>query len=362
MKKLFIYLVLLCTTGNLFAQQSGNAAKTFEVPENRITRRFTFNLEKGGKMQVDLTYLKDLSLIRNIDSIIRDFLRDMEPLRDSLGSKLSSRRIDYVFDTSSLKKVRIQVFPPRGSNFLVSNSDAALLKLEQDTIHLVMQLEEKPGSGKGYTRYCRVSFFLNELVNISSYMDGQLNEKISILQANMNKPWSQTNDRQVYLKGYPDITAPGTKGSTHGGTVLSYRLSVDAQNYKNYFVPSFTYGLAISSGANLVRREFVLSSENHFMFSKNSAGKLETFRNTFLSVSYGVGGKLFFGSNGAVLQPLITAGFLARRRGEFFEKNTVKIGVGRFNFGGGSTKIDPGFYFNDFFKSMTPALRVVQHF
>ena len=363
MKKLIIYLVLISTTGNLFAQQASNAEKMFDVPENRITRRFTFQLEKGEKMQVDLSRLNDLSRISNIDSMIREFLRDMEPLRDSLGSKLASRRIDYMMDTSSMKKLRIQVFPPRGSNFLVSNSDAASLKLEQDTIHLVMKIEEKPGpAGKGYTRYCRVSFFLNDLVNISSYMDGQLNEKISALRANMNNAWSRAGNSQLHLKGYPDITAPGTKGSIHGGTVLSYRLSIDAQNYKNYFVPSFTYGLAISTGANLVRHEFEVSAENHFIFSKNSTGKLETFRNTFLSVSYGVAGKLFVGSNGAVLQPVITAGFLARRRGDIYEKNTVKIGLGRFNFGGGSTKIEPGFYFNGSFKSMTPTLRVVQHF
>jgi hypothetical protein len=71
MKKMFICLVLISTTGNLFAQQSTNAEKMFEVPENRLSRRFSFQLEKGEKMQVELTHIADLSLISNIDSMIR---------------------------------------------------------------------------------------------------------------------------------------------------------------------------------------------------------------------------------------------------------------------------------------------------
>jgi hypothetical protein len=363
MKKMFICLVLISTTGNLFAQQSTNAEKMFEVPENRLSRRFSFQLEKGEKMQVELTHIADLSLISNIDSMIREFLRDVQPLRDSLGGRLSSRRIDYIIDTSSMKKLRIQVFPPRGSNFLVNNGEAATLKLEQDSIHFLMKFEEKPGtSGKKYIRYCRVSFFLNDLVNISSYMDGQLDEKINTLRANMNNTWLQAGNRQVSLKGNPDITAPAAKGSIHGGTVLSYRLSIDAQNYKNYFVPSFTFGLAISTGANLIKREFVISAENHFTFSKNNSGKLESFRNTFLSLSYGSGGTLSFGANAAFLRPVITAAYLIKQRGDIYEQHTFKIGLGRFSFGGGSTKIEPGFYFNSSFKSMTPTLRVVQYF
>jgi hypothetical protein len=165
MTKTFCFLMLLISiTGTIFAQnQATKADKTFEIPPNYASRRFTIDLGRGNKMQIELVALEDLKRFTNIDSLIRSFFKDIEPLKDSLGDESFSRRIDYVTDSMGLVKIRIQQIRPKGSSFVVKDGDAAVLKLEQDTINFLGAVPfvadytlRKPFRD---TRYYRVSFF-----------------------------------------------------------------------------------------------------------------------------------------------------------------------------------------------------------
>ena len=73
MKKVIIVLMLFVSIhADLCAQDSKSKVdKAFEIPENIIiSRRFYINLEKGNKLEIDLTDITDLQKIANIDSLL----------------------------------------------------------------------------------------------------------------------------------------------------------------------------------------------------------------------------------------------------------------------------------------------------
>ena len=295
MKKIF-FLMMLITGINResFAQEKINADKTFDMPSTNIRRMFIIDLDKGNKMQIELSNIDDLDRLNNIDSIVQTFVHDITPLKDSLMDELVIKKIDYIIDTTSFKKIRIQKFQSAGSSFIVSNGQASSLKLEQDTITLTGKIAATV-SGPYFSKqqgfhYYRVSFFLNNLNDLAAYMDGRLNEKIKTLKELSRKNnWVKETDGTMHPKNNPGFKSTGAYGYVGGGDQLNIRASIDVQNYKNYFVPSITLTAAIIVNNNLVRHEFAVGGESHFAFAKNSNGKLDAFRNSFLTISYGRG-------------------------------------------------------------------------
>jgi hypothetical protein len=370
MKKTWYYLVLVMSiTGQAFAQNSeSNNDKIFDLPANIASRRFYVDLGKGNKLQLELSEMEDLKRFLNMDSVIRVFLADIEPLKDSLGDDLLSKRIDYTTDSTGRTRIRIQQFRPKGSSFVLRNRDIAALKLDQDTINFtgVVSFIARYPMRKAFTssRHYRLSFFLNNLSDIKNYMDGSVNKKLLALQNNLSSPWATTSDRSgVYLQAEPAISARIPKGYVAGGDFLNFRISVDVQNYKNYFVPSFSLGAGFIISNSYFKRDIMLSWDPHFFFANNSQGRLNTIRNDFLTLTWGQGlvqdneprkeSHLLF---------IMSLAYLIKREGEYFEKNTFRLGAGRLSLFGGKTKIEPAMYFNNFFKGVTPGLRLIQSF
>ncbi|HKH63455.1 MAG TPA: hypothetical protein VKA49_21610 [Flavitalea sp.] len=370
MKKTFCFLMLLISiTGTAFAQDKPTKAdKTFDLPPNYPKRRIAVDLGKGNKMQIEVAAMEDLRRFANMDSLIRAFLKDIEPLKDSLGDESFSRRIDYVTDSMGLSKIRIQQFKPKGSSFVVREGDAAVLKLEQDTINFigVVPFIAKYTFRKAFadTRYFRVSFFLNDLFDLPQYLDGNLNKKIESLLDNTKSDWNTTAQKgTAFLKTDRSISAKQPGGYLGAGDYLNFRFSVDIQNYKHYFVPSFSLGAGLILSTTHFKRDIVLSWDPHFFFAKDSLDKLRTFRNDFLTLTWGQGIVQDYNPRKeSHLLFIMSLGYLIRRNGDYFEKNTFRIGAGRLSLFGGKTKIEPVMYFDNFFKGVTPGLRLIQSF
>ena len=370
MKKTFWLLMLVTSiTGTVFAQDNNSKSdKVFDLPPGYPSRRFSIDLGKGNKMQIELVNLEDLDRLGNIDSVIRVFLKDIEPLKDSLGDESMSRRVDYATDTIGIKKIRVLLSKPKGSNFVVADGDVAALKIEQDTIHILgsSSFVASYPLRKAFTdvRYYRISFFLNDLAELGSYADGSLNPKIQALRNTTPPEWNTTAQRgRAFLKTDQSISAKRPAGFVGGGDFLNFRISVDLQNYKHYFVPSFSLGAGIILSTPHFKRDIVLSWDPHFFFAKDNHDKLKTFRNDFVTLTWGQGlvhdnqprkeSHLLF---------IMSASYLVKRDGDYFEKNTLRIGAGRLSLFGGKSKIEPVIYFNDFFKGVTPGLRLIQSF
>ncbi len=363
-------MLLTGITSTAFAQEElkSNSDKTFDLPSNFAKRKFTMDLGRGNKMIFEIEHVGDLDRFINIDSILNAYLKDMEPFKDSLTDELTSKRIDYIIDSTPVRKIRIQQYQPKGSNFAVTDSQVSALKLEQDTIHLSGKVVFYPK----YTlrkrfrdvRSYRVTFILNNLNDLPGYINGSLNEKVLVLRENVDKNQWVTRNNKATLKTDPSITAPVVHGYVAGGDYLNIRVSVDAQNYKSYFVPSFSLGAGlIISSHGYFKRDVVLSWDPHFFFDKNAQGNLKTFRNDFLTLTYGQGPiRDNEPRKESRLLAIISLGYLVHRSGEYYDDHTIRLGMGRLSLFEGKTKIEPVIYFNNFFKGVTPGLRWIQSF
>jgi hypothetical protein len=182
-----------------------------------------------------------------------------------------------------------------GSSFLVDRGGLAALRTVQDTIHLIGILPNPPkpadNTSRTNPRYYHFSFYLNDWSEIRNYLNGELNAKIKTLQTRINEKWIKTWGSH-HMKADNSITATQRRGYAAGYSFLTGYLSVNAQNYKNYFVPSFSVGLR----ATLTNKERSLKWvpgvlwEPHFFFAKDVQDKLKTYRNDFLTLTYAQGG------------------------------------------------------------------------
>ena len=153
------------------------------------------------------------------------------------------------------------------------------------------------------------------------------------------------------------------EGSEAGGDFFTLRFSVDAQNYKNYFVPAFSLGGGLIISHDEFKRDIGLLWEPNFFFAKNAQGNLQTFRNDFLTLTFGQGPVRDFSPlKESTFITVISFGYLIHRQGEFIDKRSFRIGAGNLSLFEGKTKIEPSFYFTDFFKHVTPSLRWIQSF
>ena len=371
MKKLILMLALLTSAGvATYAQSSNSRQDPFEVSADNFRRQYFFDLGNGNKAEIKLTEKSNLDYLKNLDSLIRTVVDDLTPFKDSLSNPLASKRILYLMDAPDIVKIRIQTFPPSSVNdYVKSNGVTASLKITQDSLVIT-------GSVGGRYRksffplrpvydYYQVSFYLNDITDLAGYMDGRLNKKVAVLHDNLNKVWLAKKGK-VHIKTDSTITAVADRGNIGTGNLYIARFSIDIQNYKNHFIPSTTLAAGIVSSHNLKRREFSLGTEFHFPFSTDSSGKTHSNPNLFLTLSYGIARidpKASKTSIGSVsLYPYISISYLIQRKGDLFDKHSFKIGMGRFSLFGGSTKVEPSFYFNHFLRTLTPSFRIVQQF
>jgi hypothetical protein len=372
MKKTICFLVLFTSIApGLCAQSNNKADKAFEVPENIIfTRRFMVQLNKENRMQIELSDIADLDRLANIDSLLQQFLEDIAAIKDSLSDALTAKRIDYVTDVQGRKKIRFQQFQQKGTSYLIDKGQLALLKTQQDTINIIGIIINPPKAKQKISlinpRYYRILFYLNNITDLTAYMNGMLKEKIATIQNNINGKWPVVLGSGFhYIKKDPGITADKPKGFTLNGTgdFLSGNLSVNVQNYKNYFVPSFSVGIKVTftNRDRTFKWEPGLSWEPHFLFARNDQNNLHTYRNDFLMLTYGQGGTRDHDPRkDFAYSAVFSLGYLINRNGDYFDKNTFRLGAGKIQFY--KTNIEPVVYFNNFFKGVTPGIRISQYF
>jgi hypothetical protein len=101
--------------------------------------------------------------------------------------------------------------------------------------------------------------------------------------------------------------------------------------------------------------------EPHFLFAKDSSGKLRTFRNDFLTLTYAQGGtKEYDPRKEFSFSAAFSLGYLIRRDGAYFENHTFRLGGGKIQML--KTSVEPSLWFNNFFKGVTPGIRITQYF
>jgi len=363
MKKIMYMLMLtLSIKGAAFAQDQDTAPlnekdKTFEFPDRYFHTRFLIALGKKNRLRLDLLDQKGLAKLPDVDSLLHVFIQDMEPFKDSLADEMSTKTIDYRIDAPGRKKIRIQQFKAKGPSFVLDKEDLSALKLEQDTVYIL-------------TNSYRITLFINQLGRLPSLVNGTIDAKIHTLQQSKNrKDWVHNeNNNRVHLRTDKDITARrpwGDRIQPNDQLLISPSMSI--QNYKNYFVPSFNLGMLFilnnsTSVADKSRYKYKIGAywEPHFLFSNNQ-GKLQTFRNDFITLTFGFGPKDPSVQEKSSLLNEISLSYLVGNKGGFYDKNTFRLGLDKIVLFK-NTSIEPLLYFNNFFKNVTPGLRITQSF
>jgi hypothetical protein len=373
MRQTFIILLsLLSISGISFAQQrvkESMTEKTFGIPMVTMVREYQIDLGNGNEFRVSVSEVSELGLLANIDSILQVFMLDMVPLKDSFADPARSKRFDYVIDTGGIKKIQITQFRPMSDHFLINRAGISALKMEQDTIIISGFLRNNSiFKNKQAVSYFQIKLFLNLVSELPNIVDGRLNEKMKTIIGTLNSSFQPVF--RPMLNGLYQIKADTSiflrrSGGAHfrNNSGVNLYIATNIQNYKNYFVPSVSLGMAFRLNNGLTTHDLGLYWEPQFLFAMNpSQNKLNTYQNDYITLFY----KLGYTSNNYRHQyqlfnfhPFISIGWLYRQEGSFFDEHSFQLGVGILTFLGGSVSIEPQLYFHNFFENVTPGLRLV---
>ncbi|HZE86462.1 MAG TPA: hypothetical protein VE035_19210, partial [Puia sp.] len=188
-------------------------------------------------------------------------------------------------------------------------------------------------------------------------------ERILSLKQNVDSRLVKDKDLVMHLKKDYQVTVKQPQGYVNGtGDYLSLASSVALQNYKNYFVPSFSLGFSLNINGVGSKILFGAAWEPHFFF-QNNLGKLQTFRNDFLTVLFSASAITNNGDQKAAFRPAVFSfSYLVHHEGDYFDKKAFRLGVGQISLFQGLTLVEPVMYFNNFFRGVTPGLRLIQQF
>jgi len=358
-------MLLLSISGFLCPLSFGQTNPFQKMEEYPYNRKFNFSLNKGEWMTMELSDISDIDRIKNIDSLIKAFKKDIQLLKDSLEDGATGKKIDYYSDASGRKQVRIKNTYPSGNSFIIASEELAVLKITQDTVVIAGIITDAPEAvekmNRGKERIFRFTFYLNDYSNIENYSNGDLNSKVAMLRVKNPSIWGYKRYTH-FVKSDTTISASAKFGFSHGpGDYLTPFLTVNLQNYKNHFVPSFNMGATIVLTNRYGNWFHAISAgwEPQFFFQKNTQGKLETFRNDFITLMYGQGPvNKKNPQEEAHLNGFFTVGYLIRNKGSFYDNNTWRFGYG-IQVKRTRTNIEPLIYFHDFFKGVTPGVRVL---
>jgi hypothetical protein len=366
-------LIIISVTGKLFAQEISETAadKVFDASPKYFRYDFFINLDQGNKIELQLSMVSDLDHFSDIDSLLRGVAEDLKLLKDSLSNPVTVKRIDYVIDNKGRKKIRIQQNAPRGTSFLLQGTDLSLLKLEQDTIYIPGSVAHiQNGNDKVvYNKPYLLRIYLNNLDELSAYLDGRLNKAIAEIRqdAHNTHGWWDSKKKWIELSANYTVTKDKTIGSINQKYVANDYLrllgSANVGNYKNYFVPSFSVGAMMHFSGRQVQKEFSMFWEPNFFFGKNPAGNLTAYRNDFLAAYF----KFGMIQDNNPKKPLafsfsLSLAYLIHREGDFVDPHTFRFGLGRASFLGGNYHLEPLVYFNNFFRGVTPGLKFTVDF
>lgn len=337
---------------------------------SQLRHRFLIELDKGNYAEIRVYNKDHFQQLLNIDSIIQMVNTSLLPLKDSLsGDELTGRRIDFTTDAAGTVRIRTRLYPPAASHYVIQKNQLSALKMEQDTIvvsgYLKGRVEKVSFSGIYSVFPYRITFYLNHYEQLGNYANAALSATMEQIRSewNLYKPWSPEANRRLNLYGYYSITDPSrnrrlknTWNNDQYRTSIAPYVHIAVQGINGRFAPSVATGIEFIASQGRSEYHYQLFWEPYFHFD-HSDGKNKLVRNDFLTFQHT--NATYESSNRQKISfsQVFNAGFLVRRKGNYFEKNTFKFGLPGMRYR--DVFLHPEFLFNDLFKNFQPSLKLM---
>lgn len=381
MKKIFLVtlLALASITGKVWAQyfdpayiQLSKSDQLFNPNNPQWLRHvFIIQLSKGNRVIIKLSNKHELDKLMNLDSLLNETFNKILLIKDSLNNELSNKRIDLAITNEVISKMRFIEYPPKGTSFAFQNSELVALKIEQDTINIIGYYNNTKAAKVGkrsnyFFEPYEVVILLNNIIELKDYLGENLNKTMAQLKLDWDhyKNWSERKNWNSKLYAVYNLSNEknnikfGTAFPRTKTTTLDLGVQVNLQNIRNVFAPSASLGIDLHHITNRFDEHFQLLWEPYFFFEKNNLNKTVLMRNDFITIQYRNirDVKPWNEKQSIKYYQQFSLGLLVHRDGEYFEKNTLKVGFPGFQYH--NLMVTPEFQFHDLLKQFVPSLRL----
>ncbi len=328
-KTIAILVVLICITSGIRAQ---DIECNFCHPQRRSKTEANFNatyinhrhivtLDKGNKMVVEMFNIKDYDVLQNTAEVLKSCREALAPFKDSLETSPSGNvRIDYVYSThAGYKKIRIRKHDADGNMFISKNGEISHLKVEQDTIRILIQKAAtaiyKNDTFRNY-RPIQLTLVLNNYTDLDALIEnGREIQHIIDTMKTVATPKYKVNP-YTYKTTINFHTSANARERYSGKFRFIFYDGILTDEYSNLvwkskwvipetfaFVPDIGAGLLggkattvadvaleyrfrTSRGSDYVKMTKLVAS-SYFTFDKNPAGNIRVLANLFVNAEVG---------------------------------------------------------------------------
>ena len=398
MNKLIVMtvLILISLIGNLYAQEEDGRQratklelrskedKTFDEGFPTINIR-DFVYLKNAKMVIELGDVEGFDVLKNLDSLLTDLRNDIAFYKDSLQKNATGNvRIDYMPLQAFVnhKTMRFIHYKPKGEIFINKDGLISKLKLEDDTVRVLMRMNKKnlgkwEKKAKFTPQYTiQVTLTLNNYSEIDKVIGDRemLRHVIDTLQS------IQYDDtrKNPYKSPSSAIYRPYAEGKNHFIRSKQGIMTTEGEIFGyNYTSSGAKIVLDANAGIGLIRNtltpmadfrlmyldkwrkgngskdasHFGIAFSPYFFFDKDATGGYRVHDNWFLSLEAGENSK----SGEKTANMYAGLGYLIRQNGDYFKGATMKFYLG-FKMHKNIITICPEIIATDNFKQIFPGV------
>jgi hypothetical protein len=380
-KRILLLLFIAGTVHVLPAQTSIRVSVPTPVSEwifnypapNSNNVHFDFELGQGRKLSIEMAQLRQLNYLPSLDSLLLQVKKAMVPLQDSFKADGVVRRIDYIGTEGRPPRIRIVNHSERPKSYSLVEGELVQLKTDSDTIRIALNTvtDEKINirTPNGMTERLRtypfaITLVLNNVSDINSLPDSTISKAVNMVRSQAVKylqPDAKKPNRNAYFYANFDLQTgkmhPIKERYEYGArNIFEPTVQMGLQYGRGDFISSVGLGIQYIHGYDPTfgKSHLRLFWEPHFIFSRNAFNKLVSDRNDFITLQYT---QMPTEKERKELYTIgnITLGYLAGRRGDFFEKNTFKMGLPMLAYG--NLLFEPQYFFNKGFRNFSPSVK-----
>ncbi len=317
-------------------------------------------LPQNNRLWYDLTWASHLSIVPDVDSLIAQTATLLEPLMDSFATDGWVRRVEVdVTQSPAIFRVIAHQQTPR--SFTKLEDELVQVKIDQDTLRIKFYEE------KGVASFINV--LVNNLKDINELPADAGKRSTALIREAIDKHYKmpiKKNPRHLYYAVFNlengEMVAPDSKNYhaiRSGSDQLEISINKPMVSYaRGTAFTGFSLGAAFNyaktRGMGGSRMAIGVYWEPNFAFGRDSIGKVNGSRNDFLTLRFEEIWNKPYGQ--FEVMNTFSFGYLIRQSGNYFENNTMKLGISGLAFG--KLQLEPELYFNNFFKNVSPGIRM----